>query len=119
MADDDAAGRGGGVRSGRGLGGRTQQRPGPGQEGLTGFRQLGALRGPVEEPDPQVLLQPADLPADRRLRDAQVSGGPAEVPVPGDHSEVPHHAQVEVYRVRWRFDHGSSFISHPRGLPVA
>ena len=63
MADDDAAGcGGGGVRSGRGLGGRTQQRRGPGQEDLAVFRQPRAPRGPVEQPGTEVLA-PAGGPA--------------------------------------------------------
>ena len=47
----------------------------------------------------ELLLELADLPAQRRLRDAQLGGGAAEVPMLGDGGEVPHQPQVQVDRV--------------------
>jgi hypothetical protein len=45
-----------------------------------------------------LLLQSANLPTQRRLRDPQGRGSAAEVPVVGHHDEVPHQPQVEVDR---------------------
>ena len=47
-------------------------------------------------PGAQLLLQAADLPAQRGLGDVQRFGGPAEVAVLGDGREVPDQAQIEV-----------------------
>ncbi len=41
-----------------------------------------------EEPEPHLLLQVADLTAQRRLRDVCASGGAAEVELLGDGREV-------------------------------
>ena len=49
------------------------------------------------DPRAEVVLQPLDLSAQRRLRDQQLLGRPPEVPVLGDHREVPHEPQVEVH----------------------
>ena len=65
-----------------------------------GLGQPGALRGAVEQAGAELLLQAADLAAQRRLRDEQVGGGAAEVAVRGDDGEVPDQAQVEVGRRR-------------------
>ena len=90
VADGDPAGLGGGPGRGRGLGGRAQQRPGAGQEHLARLGEPGALRGAVEQAGAELLFEAADLSAQRRLGDAQVGGGAAEVPVLGDGDEVPH-----------------------------
>ena len=58
--------------------------------------QPAALRGAVQEPGAQLLFEVPDLPAQGRLGDAERFGGAAEVPVLGDHGEVPHQPQVEV-----------------------
>ena len=84
---------------GRGLGGRAQQCLRARQEDLAGLGEPGALRGAVEQLRAELLLELADLPAQRRLRDAQLGGGAAEVPVLGDGGEVPHQPQVQVDRV--------------------
>ena len=60
-----------------------------------------ALRGAVQQPGAQLLFEVADLPAQRRLRDAKGLGGPAEVPVLGDDGEVPHQPQVQIQGRRW------------------
>jgi hypothetical protein len=100
VADGDPAGLGGGPGRGRGLGGRAQQRPGAGQEDLARLGEPGTLRGPVEQAGAELGFEVADLPAQRRLRHAQGGGGPAEMAVLGDGGEVPHQAQLEVYRRR-------------------
>ena len=90
---------GGRPGGGRGLGGRAEQRLRAGQEDLAGLGEPGALRGAVEQAGAELLLEAADLPAQRRLRDAQLGGGAAEVPVLGDGGEVAHQPQVQVDRV--------------------
>ena len=67
-----------------------------GQEDLPGLGEPGALRGAVQQAGAQLLLEAADLPAQRRLGEVQGGGGAAEVPVLGDDGEVPHQPQVEV-----------------------
>ncbi len=91
-------GRGPGAR--RGQGGRPQQRLGLGQEDLPGLGELTAQGGPVQQAGAQLLFEPADLPAQGRLGDAQGAGGAAEVPMVGEDGEVPHQPQVEVRRRR-------------------
>lgn len=86
-------------------GGGPQQRLGPGQEDLPGLGEPAALRGAVEEPGAQLLLQAADLPAQRRLIDVEDLGGTAEVQVLGDDGEVPHQPQIEVRRRLRRVGH--------------
>src|SRR6185503_14405697 len=56
----------------------------------------------VEQARAQLLLQAADLPAQRRLRDAQLGRGAAEVLVVGHRIEVSDQPQVEVYLLRCR-----------------
>ena len=58
--------------------------------------QPAALRGAIQQPGAQLLFQVADLAAQRRLRDTEGFGGAAEVPVFGDHGEVPHQPQVQI-----------------------
>ena len=55
-----------------------------------------ALGGAVQQPGAQLLFEVPDLPAQGRLGDAERFGGAAEVPVLGDHGEVPHQPQIEV-----------------------
>lgn len=66
------------------------------QEHLTGLGETAALRGAVQEPGAQLLLQAPDLAAQGRLGDAQGLGGASEVQVLGDHGEVAHEAQIEI-----------------------
>jgi hypothetical protein len=98
VADGDPGRLGGGPGEGHGLGGGAQQCPGAGQEGLAGLGEPGAPRGPVEQAGAKLGFKAADLPAKRRLGDAQLGGGPAEVPVGGDDGEVPHQPQIQVSR---------------------
>ena len=49
----------------------------------------GALRRAVQQPDAELVFQAANLPTQRRLRNAQRGGRAAEVPMLGHHDEVP------------------------------
>jgi hypothetical protein len=51
------------------------------------------------------VLQAANLPTQRRLRNAQRGGRAAEVLVLGDHNEVADQSQVEVNHRRCRVSH--------------
>ena len=53
-----------------------------------GLRQLDAAVGPLQEPDPELGLELADLLAHRGLRDVQALGRAAEVQLLGDGDEV-------------------------------
>ena len=90
VPDGDPAGLGGFPGLGRGIGGGAQQRLGAGQEECPGIGELAALRGAVDQAGTHLLFEVADLPAQGRLGDVQGLGGAAEVPVLGDHREVPH-----------------------------
>jgi hypothetical protein len=100
VPDGDPAGFGGCPGLGRGIGGGAQQRLGAGQEEFTGVGELAAPRGCGRSGGAHLLFEVADLPAQGRLGDVEGLGGAAEVPVLGDHCEVPHQAQVEVRRRR-------------------
>jgi hypothetical protein len=89
----------------RGLGGRAQQRLGPGQEDRARLGQPGTLRRAIQQSDAQLLLEAANLPAQRRLRDAQRRGRAAEVAVLGHHDEVSDEPQVEINHRRYRVGH--------------
>jgi hypothetical protein len=71
-----------------------QQRLRARQEHLAGFGESDTLRAAVEQPGTKILLQMPDLPAEGRLGDMQGGRGAAEVPVVGDHGELPHQPQV-------------------------
>ena len=60
-------------------------------------RELHAAGGPHEERAAELLLERADLPAEDGLRDVQLLGRPAEVPVLGDRGEVAQLAQIEIH----------------------
>ena len=108
IADRDAARLGGGLGLRRGLSGRAQQRFGSRQEHFAGLCEPGALRGAIQQPDAELLLEAPDLPAQRRLRDPQRRRGATEVPVFGHHHEVPDQSQVQVECRRCRFGHAPS-----------
>ena len=72
-----------------GLRRRAQQRLRARQEHVAGLGQPGALRRAVQQAHAQLLLQAPDLPAQRRLRDAQSGGCATEMSVLGHHDEVP------------------------------
>ncbi len=75
-----------------------EQRPGPRQQGLAGQRQLDALGRPAEQVAADEAFQAADLAAQRRLRDEQPLGRPAEAEVVGHRDERAQVAQLD--RVR-------------------
>ena len=76
----------------------SEQRTSPRQQGLAGQRQLDALSGPAEQVAADEAFQAADLAAQRRLRDEQPLGCPAEAEVVGDRDERAQVAQLD--RVR-------------------
>jgi hypothetical protein len=96
VADDDATGRGGCPGGGRGFGRRSQHCLRTRQEHLAGLGEPAALRGPVQQPRTQLLLEATNLAAQRRLGDVQFLGRTTEVLLLGDDGEVPHQAQIEV-----------------------
>lgn len=100
VPDGEAAGLRGGPGLGGGLGGGAQQRLGARQKHLPGLREPGALRCTVQQPGPQLFLQPPDLTTQGRLGDVQRLGGTAEVTLLGDGDEVPHETQFEIGRGR-------------------
>lgn len=55
---------------------------------------------PVEKPDAEPVLQPADRARQRRLRDPEPVGGTSEVQFLGDGDEVPEFAGLEVVHGR-------------------
>ena len=96
IADGDPAGLGCGPSLRGGPCRSAQQRFCRRQEDLAGLGESGALRGAIQQPRAQLLFEPTDLSAQRRLRHPQGSGGAAEVPVIGHHHEVAHQPQVEI-----------------------
>jgi hypothetical protein len=106
----ERAGRSRGACGERRLVGGVQQIVGPRQENPARVGEPAALRGAVEQPRAQLVLQPLDLPAQRRLREVQRGRGPAEVQLLGHDREVPHQAQVEVRG----FGHGPSLRAMPQ-----
>ena len=89
---------------------------GPVEQRLAGQRQLDLVRGAPEELDADELLERADLPAQRRLRQVQLLGGAPEVELLGDGDE---RAQVpELDGVRRAREGQYPFLVHaPRLSP--
>ena len=100
VADADPAGLGGRPGPGDGLIRVTQQGLRQRQKNLPGLGQPGALRGPIQQPRTQLVLQPLNLPTQRRLRTVQRRGRPTEVPVLGDLGEAPDESQIQIHRRR-------------------
>ena len=73
-----------------------QHRPGVAQERLAGGGQLDPAAGAVQQPAAELLLEPADLLAQRRLGDVQAGRGAAEVQLLGDGDEVTQLAKFHV-----------------------
>src|SRR5207245_2478594 len=86
--------------SGRRLGtvqghaGIRQQLRGPTGECLTGERGGHAFGVAVQEHHAELMLEVADLPRERRLRDVQLRGGTAQASGPRYRNEVPQVPQV-------------------------
>jgi hypothetical protein len=71
------------------------------RDGPAGFGQLPPVRAPLDQADPQHLLQGLDPPGDRRVIDAERGGGSHQTPGVGHHDEVPevvgaHGVQIDV-----------------------
>lgn len=66
------------------------------QELASRGRQLDATGGAVEQPDAEAVLQPADVAAERLLRDEEPLGGAAEVQFLRHDDEVPQQPDLEV-----------------------
>ena len=78
------------MRAGGGHGGVELGQHGAGvaQERLAGGGELDAAAGALEQPDPQLGLEGADLLAERRLGDVQTSRRAPEVQLLGDGDEI-------------------------------
>jgi len=74
------------------------------------------LRRAVKQAHAYQLLQTTDLPAQRRLRDAQRRRGPTEVAMLGHRNEVPDQSQVEAYLLRCRISHALTTARRHPGL---
>src|SRR5215472_6242735 len=70
-----------------------------GQEGLALRRELDASTVALQELEPKLALEAANLLAERRLRDEQPLRGPREVELGGDGHEVPQMAQLHTPRI--------------------
>lgn len=55
---------------------------------MSGRQELDTLRGAPEQWLSQLVLEPLDLTAQRRLRDAEAAGGAPDVTLLGDRDEV-------------------------------
>jgi hypothetical protein len=71
------------------LGDTVEQLAAPAQETVSLARQTNPTPGALEEPNAELHLQVVDLPPQRRLGDAQSSGGSGEGARLGDGDEVP------------------------------
>jgi hypothetical protein len=71
-------------------------RGGPHQEDGSGVGQRNAPLGAVQHPNAQLVLELADLLADRRLRHVQSLGGPAEMQLLRDRHEISEMPKVHV-----------------------
>jgi len=65
-----------------------QDRSGVGEEASAGREELHPPRRSAKERRPELILEVADLTAQRRLGDVQAAGGPADVLLFGDGDEV-------------------------------
>ena len=88
-----------------------QQRTGIGQQLPARVGQRHAVAVPGEQRGAEILLERADLPAERRLRDMQLIGGAAEVQLVGHGGEVTQFAQVQIHRASRS---GDAFRVSPR-----
>lgn len=89
VADGDAGGLGRGPGESGSSGSGAQQRLGVGQEDFACCGEPTAVGGAVQQPGSQLLLQAADLPAQRWLGEVKGIGGAGEGPVFSEGDEVP------------------------------
>ena len=59
--------------------------------------ELDLARAAIEELDVELLLEPADLLAERRRRDAQSLRGATEVQLLGEHAEIADHVDRHIH----------------------
>src|SRR5258708_5075131 len=71
-----------------------QDAPGLGEEHPPGGRDLDRTAGAVEQGDADFLFEQLDLTAERRLRQVQPRGGPAQMELLGDYHECPNALHV-------------------------
>ena len=71
-----------------------QRHPRFGEKGAPSVRQLDAAIRPMEEADAEILLEPANLLTERRLRDVQALRGAPEVQLFRDGDEVTEVAKL-------------------------
>lgn len=76
-----------------------QDRPRVAEEALAGGEQADAPRGPLEQRRAELVLEAADLAAERRLRDVQATRGAADVLLLGDGDEVAQLGEAHAPRV--------------------
>src|ERR1700761_3703392 len=74
-----------------------QQRPGALEQLLAGLSQLGAPPVAIEQLSAQVVLERADLPAERGLGHVQQPRRPDEAELLSDGDEVPQSPQIKVH----------------------
>ena len=91
VAGEDAA-----QRLQLGLGGAQlgQDPPRPRDQQLPGLGDRHPARGPLDQRDADLLLEPADLLRQRRLGDVLALGGAGEVALVGERDEVPELSQI-------------------------
>jgi hypothetical protein len=68
----------------------SEQAPPLAKQRAPGVCELHSAAAPVKQRHPELLFEPADLLAQRRLGDVKAFGGPAEMKLLGDGNEVLH-----------------------------
>lgn len=89
--------RGDGAAGGVDLG---EDRPGVSEEARAGGREADAARGPLEQARAELVLELADLAADRRLGDVEPPSRATDVLLLGDGHEVGDLREAHALRVR-------------------
>jgi hypothetical protein len=82
--------------------GRGQGRAGLGEEAPAGLGGNERVRAAVDQVGAELLLERADLLAQRRPADVEARRGTTEVPFVDDRHQVPHEVQVEVHAAPFR-----------------
>jgi hypothetical protein len=77
-----------------------EDRPGVLEEALAGGQQAHASRGALEQGGAELVLEAADLPGQRRLREVQAPRGAADVLLLGDGDEVVELREAHAASVR-------------------
>ena len=74
-----------------------ERRTGRLEERGAGLRQLDAARGPLQQLDAELLLEPGDRRAQRLLGDVQAARGACEVQLLGDRDEVAQLPELDIH----------------------